>query len=411
MASVLLHVTAGLVLALVLRKPAQRLFGPGAAFTLWLLPPAFAALPWLPTPPPSWSLMPTMLVMPSTQTLLHHPGASAARLHWLWLAWVIGTAAALIRLALGYGRLLRDAAELPEAIWLVLQAELNGLQRHRLRQHGSGPAVLWAPRPLLLLPADFMQRFDAAGRMLILRHEQTHLRRGDPLWSLLAEIMQATLWFHPLAWWALPRFRLDQELACDERVLQQLPHDETLYAHTLLHSAGHAPAPVLIPWLYPPQLKERLKMIERQRVSSLRRRLGYPALLAAIAACAMSVQAAPLTQAPVGASSDLGFNMRLQPHYPKVAVQQKEQGMVMLMVLVTPQGTTKTVNYDPRGSTTMSTSLISAASDAAFRWRFKPAMKNGKPIESYARVPVKFSLSETPDEAQPAAAPSNSTSS
>jgi TonB family protein len=190
----------------------------------------------------------------------------------------------------------------------------------------------------------------------------------------------------------------------------QLPDDETRYAHTLLRSTGHAPTPVLIPWLDPPQLKERLTMIRRPKVSSLRRRLGYPILAAAIAVCSISLQAAPLTQAPGGASSDLSYNSRLQPRYPKASIAQKEQGTVVLKVLVDPQGLVKSIDYDPKASTTTSASLIGAASDAAFQWHFNPAMQNGKPIESYARVPVRFSLSPLPDAPKPAA-PSNSTSS
>jgi beta-lactamase regulating signal transducer with metallopeptidase domain len=100
---------------------------------------------------------------------------------------------------------------------------------------------------------------------------------------------------------SLSRFRLDQELASDERVLQQLPHEEIRYAHTLLHSTGHVATTVLTSLLNPPQLKDRLKMIERQRVSSLRRRLGYPALIAAVAVCAFSA---------ASQASDLGIVRR-----------------------------------------------------------------------------------------------------
>lgn len=409
MSAALLYVTLGLVLVLVLRKPARQLFGAGPAFTLWLLPVALAGLPWLPIAPLSWSIMPTLATMPATQSVIGYAGSSASGLPWAAIIWMIGTLAFSTRLAICYGRLRRHSKALPDAMWHELRAELKPLQQDRLRLHDSGPAVLWSIRPLLLLPEDFLQRFDRDERRLIVRHEQTHLRRGDPLWSLLAEVMLAALWFHPLAWLALPRFRLDQELACDERVLQQLPHDEIRYAHTLLHSTGNAPTPVLIPWLHPPQLKERLTMIQRQRVSALRRRLGYPVLIAGIAVCALSVQAGPLTQAPPGASSDLSFNSRLQPAYPQASIEQKEEGTVVLKILVDPQGQVKSATYDPVASSTTSASLIGAASKAAFSWHFQPAMKDGKPIESYAIVPIKFSLSETPDETPIRASSSHST--
>ncbi|MDQ6646058.1 MAG: TonB family protein [Pseudomonadota bacterium] len=393
MAAALFYFTAGLVLALMLRTPARRLFGAGPAFTLWLLPPVLAALPWLPAPPASWSLSSTLLALPAAQSLLHHAGSSASGLYGIRLVWMIGALAFVVRLAVCYGRLLRQAAYLPEAMWADLKTQVTGLKRHRLRLHGGGPAVLWAWRPLLLLPPDFLERFDAAERQLIIQHEQTHLRRGDPLWSLLAELIVALFWFHPLAWLALPRFRLDQERACDECVLRQRPHDEGRYAQTLLRSNGNNAASGLIPWFDPPQLMERLIMIRRQRTSARRRHLGYCVLIAAITACAMSAQAATLTHAPGGASSDLEYNSRMQPHYPKASILQKEQGTVVLNVLVDPRGMVKSVDYDAKASTTTSASLIGAASDAAFQWHFNPAVENGKPIESYARVPVKFSMS------------------
>jgi hypothetical protein len=36
--------------------------------------------------------------------------------------------------------------------------------------------------------------------------------------------------------------------------------------------------------------------------------------------------------------------------------------------------------------------LIKAAGDAAMTWRFNPRLKNGKPVEGYARIPITFSL-------------------
>jgi beta-lactamase regulating signal transducer with metallopeptidase domain len=145
MPAVLLYVTIGLVLVLLLRKPARRLFGAAPAFTLWLLPPALAALPWLPAPPTPWSLAPVLSAMPGTQALIQHATSSAFELPWMWLAWATGASALLVRLALGYGRLLRDAQPMPDALWQSLGSELDGLKRGRVRLHASGPAVLWAP--------------------------------------------------------------------------------------------------------------------------------------------------------------------------------------------------------------------------------------------------------------------------
>jgi len=395
MGAVLLDVTLGLVLALALRRPMRRLLGAGPAFTLWLWPVWLALVPWLPM-----QAMPAHTLPP----VLAHARASAAaalaamprtRDAWL-LLWSAVAALALLRLGIAYLRLRRAARPAPPSLRARVAEVAPGLDPRRLRVHPQGPAVLWAPRSLVLLPAEFTRDGDRASMRLVLAHECTHLRRLDPLWSLLAEIAVALLWFHPLAWLALPRFRLDQELACDERTLRSGDTDAAAYARTLLSSTGMDVAPVLIPWLAEPQLKERLTMIRRHRTRTPLRIAGTLGLALAGTGLALAARAMPLGQAPAVASQDLAFNVRMQPHYPKASIANKEQGTVVLKILVNPDGSVKQVDYDPKGSSTTSGNLIAAASEAAMQWHFNPAMRGGHAIESYARVPVNFSLDELP---------------
>jgi len=395
MAASLFGVTLGLLLVLLLRRPARHVFGAGAAFTLWLWPPLLAALPWLPAMPVHWQAMPPVLVRAAhdTHAFLASPAGHADG--WL-LLWALGCAPMLLRLATSYVRVRRGCRAIPPELLACVLRDGLPVDPRRLRLHPQGPAALWAPRSLVLLPPDFLRHGDAAQRRLILAHEYTHLRRGDPSWRLLAEIAAALLWFHPLAWLALPRFRLDQELACDERTLRDRQAEAGSYARALLSSAGMDATPALIPWLAEPQLKERLMMIRRERTSSTRRRVGTLGMAIAATALCLAVQAAPLPQAPSGATQDLAFNIRMAPRYPKASIANRDQGMVMLKVLVNADGTVRTVDYDAKASTTTSANLIAAASDAAMQWRFSPATKNGRAIASYARVPVDFSLDESP---------------
>ena len=406
----LVDLTAGLVLVLLLRRPVRRLFGAGPAFTLWLWPVLLGALPWLPALPAPWHGLPPMIAS-SGAIAGTGPLNATAGFHLPWMTlWLAGAGIALLRLAHAYVQLRQACRALPAALLAHCRRAHPGLDPRRLRLHPQGPAVLCAPRSVILLPADFLQRFDPAQRQLVLAHEQGHIARHDPLWSLLADVLAALLWFHPLAWLALPRFRLDQELACDERVLRQRSGDAGAYARTLLASTGMDAAPVLIPWLAEPQLKERLMMIRRDRTSTVRRLAGYLGAALFIGGVGLAAQAAPLATEPKSvATQDLQFNARMHPRYPKASIINKEQGTVVLKVLVNPDGSVKTVDYDPKASTTTSANLIAAASDAAMQWRFNPAMRGGQPIESYARVPVEFSLHELPgsmtkDEAEKKAA-------
>jgi TonB family protein len=394
MFDMLLFVTLGLTLVLASRKPVRWLFGAGPAFTLWLLPLILATAPWLPVLPASWTIMPAQLVLPAAPAFVAHIHPIGATQRWPLLLWLAVALPLLLRLAAHYVGLMRQNSRLPHAMLKLLQADLDGLDPRRLRMHPAGPAVLWAPRSLLLVPPDFLERFDASERCLVLQHEHAHLRRGDALWSLLAALVFALLWFHPLMWLAMPRLRLDQELACDERVLCRSPRDQTKYAQTLLRSAGMELSPVLIPWLAEPQLKERLSMIQRLRPGVLRRRIGFIGLAALMVGGTFAAQAAAHARTSQPVQQDLSFNAHVQMHYPEDAVKNKQQGTVILVILVGTDGKVRKIDVDP--TTQASPSLVKAASDAAMQWRFNPAVRNGKRIESYAKVPVNFSLDESP---------------
>lgn len=397
MAVLVLNVTLGLAIALLLRRPVRRLMGAGPAFTLWLWPVLLALVPCLPMPAAAISALPPVLAQAHAGAAAALPSSSHA--HDIGLAlWGVGAALALLRLALAYVRLRRAARPVSPAVRAAVAEAAPGLDPRRLREHRLGPAVLWAPRSLVLLPADFAGGGDPANLHIVLAHECSHLRRGDPLWTLLAEIAVALLWFHPLAWLALPRFRLDQELACDERTLRAGEADAPAYARTLLASTGMDVAPVLIPWLTEPQLKERLTMIQRHPARSSIRRTGTLCLALAGASLALAVQASSETVTRDRPSQDLSFNARQQPAYPKASILNNEQGTVMLRVRVKPDGTVKQVYYDPEGSTTTSGNLIAAASQAAMQWHFNPAEQGGHPIESDAKVPVTFSITTLPDD-------------
>ncbi|HEY8229850.1 MAG TPA: M56 family metallopeptidase, partial [Rhodanobacteraceae bacterium] len=259
--------TLGLALVLLLRRPARRVFGAGAAFTLWLFPLVLALAPLLPTQvaPRAMIVLPGLTVTPHLAASLTARSAAIDWTQWLLAIWLVGVAGALLRLAVHYIRLLRGLRRVPQT-WARMLAEVApNLDPRRVRVHGAGPAVLWTlPRSLILLPDDFPKRFDnAATRELVLRHELTHVCRGDALWTLAMEIASALLWFHPLAWLARPSFRLDQELACDAASLRALPERNAGYARALIDSVAVQPVPALIPWLAEPQLKERIAMISR----------------------------------------------------------------------------------------------------------------------------------------------------
>lgn len=397
--------TLGLTLVLLLRRPACRMFGAGSAFTLWLLPIALALAPLLPEQlaPAAMVVLPGLTVTPHVGTAMPSPVVGIDWAEWLLVTWAIGAVAGLLRLGVHYLRLLRGLRKAPAAWTSTLAETIPNLDIRRVRMHDAGPAVLWSlPRSLVLLPADFADRFDTdATRELVLRHELTHAHRGDALWSLAMEIASALLWFHPLAWLARPCFRLDQELACDAASLRALPERSANYARALLDSVAVQPAPALLPWLSEPQLKERIAMIARIPPGALRRRAGFAAiaLLLAGGLCVAGARVPIADAAQTGSRStlptvDITYKNRNPPHYPVEALHKGEEGKVLLVITVDASGKVTGVTVDPK-RTTAPAILQTAAMQAVNNWRFNPGMKNGHAVGGRITVPVTFSLNPT----------------
>jgi beta-lactamase regulating signal transducer with metallopeptidase domain len=163
--------------------------------------------------------------------------------------YAVGTATLLLRLVVGRRALRRlwdDAAEARDPAWESLLSQLSsatGLSRRVELRIARGPAVpmTWGTlAPRLLLPAE-AREWPLDRRRLVLLHELAHVARRDSLSRSLASLACALYWFHPGAWFAARRMRLEQEHAADDHVLMAGGSPQA-YALSLLHLAGGAGA-------------------------------------------------------------------------------------------------------------------------------------------------------------------------
>lgn len=76
------------------------------------------------------------------------------------------------------------------------------------------------------------------------------------------------------------------------------------------------------------------------------------------------------------------------PVYPAAALRRGESGEALLRVHVGPDGLPYAVDL-VRGSG--SRLLDRAATDAVRKWRFRPAMRDGQPVDGAVQVPISFS--------------------
>ena len=98
----------------------------------------------------------------------------------------------------------------------------------------TAPFTLGILRPRVYLPDDLQ----GTARQAVLLHEQTHIRRRDPLTKPLFYTVACLHWFNPLVWLAFCTFERDMEAACDEAAVRGRPLPErNAYCESLLHFA------------------------------------------------------------------------------------------------------------------------------------------------------------------------------
>ena len=102
---------------------------------------------------------------------------------------------------------------------------------------------------------------------LILRHELTHLRHLDPLWSFCRAAAVTVYWWNPFVWLAALISGRDAELACDEAVAVKLaPAQRVAYARAILAQAPRKTAALS---LAGPPVKERIVFLTRKQRTSV----------------------------------------------------------------------------------------------------------------------------------------------
>ena len=156
--------------------------------------------------------------------------------------------------------------------WLVFTVRLRRSRRFlgrrgRVRIYAAGSIsspCLAGLIPAVYLTEDVVQS-DAAE--LILRHELTHLRHLDPLWSFCRAAAVTVYWWNPFVWLAAFVSGRDAELACDEAVAVKLaPAQRVAYARAILAQAPRKAAALS---LAGPPVKERIVFLTRKQRTSV----------------------------------------------------------------------------------------------------------------------------------------------
>lgn len=144
---------------------------------------------------------------------------------------------------------------IPEEMASRLRRELHLKRKVRIFRINSnqGNLTLGAIRPVVFVQGDCKE----SELEYILRHELTHIAKGDMLAKLVMELVCCLHWFNPLVYRLREKLDRTCELACDERVAQGMSKDERQFYASLI-----------IRCMTKPEKKQKKKMVFGNFLSS-----------------------------------------------------------------------------------------------------------------------------------------------
>lgn len=402
-------VTLVSTILLVSHRWVLKQWGAGTTYLLWMLVPLAMLLPlfcyalgyavWFTAPQSALASNPLANLLPPAFTYstlnpgFDTPLANAAQARWMLGLLVIWLVPAISLLGIYCYHLMKSAS--------VRITYVRGLPVE-YTPAGNSPALVGLLHPHIQLPEDFTQRYSTQQRRLMLAHELSHWRNGDLRYNALAWFCLALQWFNPSAWMAYRRFRADQELACDTRVLrdQKKTSPHLCYANALLAalqcalpqaSTGGTNAVISTQYGHRgdrTMYQERIKQLQDNRRTQLK-----PVLIAVV--CASLITSAWLIPTATASLQSTSLQssvespntntlesstlhseerpitpiVRINPRYPEEAAAQGIEGHVDFEIVIDSAGNVANIevlNAEPEGI------FEEEAITALQRWRFAP---------------------------------------
>jgi len=346
----------------------------------------------------------------------------------LWLAGVVVVIAVLRLIWIGVGlwtlgrirRIARPIEQVPEAVAEIqkrLEVGAELMESHHVRV----PVTFGWMRPVVLLPPKFGELSEAQQTGVVC-HELLHVRRGDWLMGVVEHGVRAMLWFHPAVSILLGRISLSREQLIDAEVVR-ITGNRRSYLDALWSIARRGERPAVVPAL---PLLNRCDLFERVAVLTEEVNMSKQRILATMATVVVSVAVAgaaaaavfpfvkttipdvalsgPATEARSSArtnddSSPIKFEPdgdvtepnvihKVNPKYPEEARKNKVMGEVVCEAVITTEGKVADVKIAETDDEIFNQPTI----DAIKQWEFEPATLDGKPVDVYYKLTVRYSL-------------------
>jgi protein TonB len=114
-----------------------------------------------------------------------------------------------------------------------------------------------------------------------------------------------------------------------------------------------------------------------------------PVDITPVANTAIDTPVADIGGGGAGETRQLAYDGALKLRYPATSLRQREQGRVLLNVLVDANGTVQRIEI---ARSSGHASLDAAAREAVGKAHFRPVLANGKAVAAWGLVPIEFRL-------------------
>jgi TonB family protein len=273
----------------------------------------------------------------------------------------------------------------------------------------SGPATVGVRRQTLLLPPGFLDKLSRDELDAVLAHEFAHMRRWDFAKNLLYGMVAVPVAYHPLLSLTRARLAETRELVCDAMAAEAVGGRES-YARALLRLASMmsdraAPRILHAIGIFDANIFERRVMnltrksleIGRARRFAIVGACALVALVTCASALALRMDVTePPTQGPstnpksINVKADaLTIVSKVSPVYPAEAKTKRVQGSVVMAAVIGKDGEVENLH-----AVSGPDALQKSALDAVKRWRYKPFLLNGDPIEVNTTIKVIYTLAK-----------------
>ncbi len=263
---------------LLLRKAFVQYFGATITYALWLIPAARLFMPAIEKEIATLS-KPIDIILFHTNTAnnIVENAATALTSHSSHINWVLITAILWVSIATAI-------FIIQIARYMMMRNEILA-NAHHYGQIGnviviesdivSGPLAFGIFKKYVAVPQDFEKLFPIGERDMAIAHEMSHHKSGDLIANLFAFIFLCLTWFSPLSWYAWTKFRLDQESACDARVLKNTNNKaKQIYGRVLTRGAANDSPIFLAAMSNPKTIITRLRRLKMPPISKSRSFFG-----------------------------------------------------------------------------------------------------------------------------------------